>query len=212
MRRPSGRIAICVNEVQTMNEITLLSFGSLYGMPTEADTVIGTRGLPNPYYVRELKSKTGLEQAVRDYVFSTPEAEAYYESAHEHIEGPADPARGVEADGAAGHHGCQQRYRQSGHDREPLLATDDGIPLGIGGGLRGPLPRLRTPHGGAAEGACFGPFPEPDAAFHAVHIYHVPFSAVFFTRWSRWTRAPPAPPAGRRTAAPAPCCGCCGSC
>ena len=63
-----------------MNEITLLSFGSLYGMPTEADTVIGTRGLPNPYYVRELKSKTGLEQAVRDYVFSTPEAEAYYES------------------------------------------------------------------------------------------------------------------------------------
>ena len=63
-----------------MNEITLMSFGYLYGPPEEADTVIGTRGMPNPYYVEELKHKTGLDQAVRDYVFSTPEAERYFEA------------------------------------------------------------------------------------------------------------------------------------
>lgn len=61
-----------------MNEITLMSFGYLYGVPAEADTVIGTRGLPNPYWVEELKHRTGLEQLVRDYVFSTPEAEDFF--------------------------------------------------------------------------------------------------------------------------------------
>ena len=60
-----------------MNEITLMSFGYLYGLPQQADTVIGTRGLPNPYYVEELRDKTGLDQTIRDYVFSTPEAERY---------------------------------------------------------------------------------------------------------------------------------------
>lgn len=60
-----------------MNELTLISFGYLYGLPEEADTVIGVRGLPNPYYVEELKHRTGLDPAVRDYVFSTPEAREY---------------------------------------------------------------------------------------------------------------------------------------
>lgn len=62
-----------------MNEITLMSFGYLYGVPMDADTIIGTRGLPNPYWVEELKHSTGLDKAVRDYVFSTPEAERYFE-------------------------------------------------------------------------------------------------------------------------------------
>ena len=63
-----------------MNELTLMSFGYLFGLPEDADTVIGTRGLPNPYYVEELKHKTGLDQEVRDYVFSTSKSEAYYET------------------------------------------------------------------------------------------------------------------------------------
>lgn len=61
-----------------MNEITLTSFGYLYGLPEEADTVIGVRGLPNPYWVEALKQKTGLDPAVRNYVFSTPGAEDYF--------------------------------------------------------------------------------------------------------------------------------------
>ena len=61
-----------------MNEITILSFGYLYGLPERADTVIGARGLPNPYYVEALKHSSGLDPAVRDYVFSTPEAKEYF--------------------------------------------------------------------------------------------------------------------------------------
>lgn len=63
-----------------MNEITLMSFGYLYGLPEEADTVIGIRGLPNPYWVEALKQKTGLDPAVRDYVFSTPEARDFFQT------------------------------------------------------------------------------------------------------------------------------------
>ncbi len=63
-----------------MNDITLMSFGYIYGLPADADTVIGVRGLPNPYWVEELKRRTGLDPEVRDYVFSTPEARAYFES------------------------------------------------------------------------------------------------------------------------------------
>ncbi len=31
-----------------MNELTLMSFGYLYGLPEEADTVIGVLDAPNP--------------------------------------------------------------------------------------------------------------------------------------------------------------------
>ena len=60
-----------------MSGYTLVSFGYRFGLPAEADLVFDTRGLPNPFYVPELKEKTGLDPAVRDYVFSTPEGEAY---------------------------------------------------------------------------------------------------------------------------------------
>lgn len=68
-----------------VEEITLMSFGYLYGVPEDADTIIGTRGLPNPYWEQTLKHKTGLDQDVRDYVFSTPEAERFYETTLELI-------------------------------------------------------------------------------------------------------------------------------
>ena len=64
-----------------MNEITLMSFGYLYGQPPEAGTVLDARGLPNPYWVETLRHRNGLDPEVRDYVFSTPEARAYLETA-----------------------------------------------------------------------------------------------------------------------------------
>ena len=60
-----------------MTDLTLMSFGYRFGLPEQADLVFDTRGLPNPFYVPALKEKTGLDPAVRDYVFSTPEGEAY---------------------------------------------------------------------------------------------------------------------------------------
>lgn len=63
-----------------METITLMSFGYLYGLPEEADTVIDTRGLKNPFYIPALKEKTGLDREVRDYIYSFPETEEYIEA------------------------------------------------------------------------------------------------------------------------------------
>ena len=46
------------------------SFGFKYGADEPADTLFDARCLPNPFYVEELKHKTGLEKQVRDYVIS----------------------------------------------------------------------------------------------------------------------------------------------
>ncbi len=48
--------------------ITVLSFGFKYGIPADADLVFDVRFLPNPYYVDELKEKTGEDSAVSEYV------------------------------------------------------------------------------------------------------------------------------------------------
>ncbi len=50
--------------------VTVLSFGFKYGLPMEADLVFDVRFLPNPYYIQELRGKTGMDQEVRDFVFS----------------------------------------------------------------------------------------------------------------------------------------------
>ena len=50
--------------------VNVLSFGFKIGIPVEADLVMDVRFMPNPYYIEELKRKTGLDDAVRDYVFS----------------------------------------------------------------------------------------------------------------------------------------------
>lgn len=48
--------------------VTFVSFGFKYGIPLEADLVFDVRCLPNPFYVKELKSLTGLDEPVRDYI------------------------------------------------------------------------------------------------------------------------------------------------
>ena len=50
--------------------VNVLSFGFKNGIPVEADLVMDVRFMPNPYYIEELKRKPGLDDAVRDYVFS----------------------------------------------------------------------------------------------------------------------------------------------
>ena len=55
--------------------LTVMSFGFKFGVPPEADLVLDVRCLPNPFYVPELKFKTGLDQEVVDFVMSHPEAQ-----------------------------------------------------------------------------------------------------------------------------------------
>ena len=57
--------------------INVIAFGFKYGLPMEADLVLDVRFLPNPYYVEALKSLTGLDQAVYDYVMGQPDTAEY---------------------------------------------------------------------------------------------------------------------------------------
>lgn len=52
--------------------VTIMSFGFKYGVPADCDLVFDVRFLPNPYYVPELKHKTGEDKDVRDYVLKSP--------------------------------------------------------------------------------------------------------------------------------------------
>ena len=58
-------------------EVHVLSFGFKHGVPMEADLVFDVRFLPNPYYVPELRGLTGLDEGVRDYVFSNPQSDEF---------------------------------------------------------------------------------------------------------------------------------------
>ena len=52
--------------------VTIMSFGFKYGVPADCYLVFDVRFLPNPYYVPELKHKTGEDKDVRDYVLKSP--------------------------------------------------------------------------------------------------------------------------------------------
>ncbi len=55
--------------------VNTMSFGYKNGVPLDADFMFDVRFLDNPYYKSELRSKTGLDIDVADYVFSQTEAE-----------------------------------------------------------------------------------------------------------------------------------------
>lgn len=62
-------------DIETESEamqINVLSFGFKYGLPIDSDLVFDVRFLPNPFYIPELKEKTGLDREVSDYVKASP--------------------------------------------------------------------------------------------------------------------------------------------
>ncbi len=59
--------------------VNVMAFGYKYGMPMDADLVFDVRCFPNPFYIDELKYKTGNDKEVQDYVMSFPEAVTFFE-------------------------------------------------------------------------------------------------------------------------------------
>jgi len=57
--------------------IHIVSFGFKYGIPIDSDLVFDVRFIPNPYYVPELKKRTGLEREVLDYIMSFSETRTF---------------------------------------------------------------------------------------------------------------------------------------
>lgn len=55
--------------------LNIMSFGFKHGLPIDADLVFDVRFLKNPYYVDELRHKTGLQTEVSSYVLATEETQ-----------------------------------------------------------------------------------------------------------------------------------------
>ena len=49
--------------------VNVMSFGFKYGAPLEADIMLDVRFLPNPFYVADLREKTGMDEEVYQFVF-----------------------------------------------------------------------------------------------------------------------------------------------
>ncbi|TDT68584.1 UPF0042 nucleotide-binding protein [Hypnocyclicus thermotrophus] len=58
--------------------ISISSFGFKYGIPIDLDLMFDVRFLPNPYYVEDLKNKTGNNREVFDYVFNFDLTNEFY--------------------------------------------------------------------------------------------------------------------------------------
>lgn len=57
--------------------ISILSFGFRHGIPTESDIVLDVRFLPNPYFVQELRGRSGKDAEVARYVLDRAETREY---------------------------------------------------------------------------------------------------------------------------------------
>jgi len=57
--------------------VALQSFGYKYGLPTDADVALDCRFLPNPYFIEELREKTGEDADVARYVLERGETQEF---------------------------------------------------------------------------------------------------------------------------------------
>jgi RNase adapter protein RapZ len=67
------------DEEAPLMQTSVISFGYKHGLPLDVDIVFDCRFLPNPYWVEELQSQSGLDQPVRDYVLGQPDSVAFLE-------------------------------------------------------------------------------------------------------------------------------------
>lgn len=67
------------NEEYNSLMVTVMSFGFKHGIPVDADLVFDVRFLPNPFYIEQLKEKTGNDKEVQEYVMGFEEAGIFLE-------------------------------------------------------------------------------------------------------------------------------------
>ena len=65
---------------QQLMEVSVFSFGFKHGMPVEADLMIDVRFLPNPFYDPVMRTLTGKDQLVADFVLKNPTTEKFMDA------------------------------------------------------------------------------------------------------------------------------------
>lgn len=66
--------------------VNLISFGYKYGVPQECNFVYDVRSLPNPHFIPALRPLTGLEPAIREYLFVQSEVQEYWQRLVEFVQ------------------------------------------------------------------------------------------------------------------------------
>lgn len=70
---------IFLNKPKNGLNVLCVSYGTKHGSFNYADCCFDVRCLPNPFYIKELKSKTGLDDEVYNFVFESEEARAIFD-------------------------------------------------------------------------------------------------------------------------------------
>ena len=70
---------LIIDSKNILLNIHLQSFGFKHGVPIDADMIFDVRTLPNPYYLEDLREKTGLNDEVYDYVMSFETSRILYD-------------------------------------------------------------------------------------------------------------------------------------
>ena len=65
------------HETGEVFRVSFVSFGYKFGIPKDADLLLDVRFLPNPFYIPELRNKTGNDKEVYDYVMEKPETQEF---------------------------------------------------------------------------------------------------------------------------------------
>lgn len=91
--------------------LNFISFGFKHGIPYDCDSIFDVRCLPNPFYIPELKVKTGLDKEVYDFVFKSDDTKTFVSNLIQYLdfavplyrqEGKAEFVAGIGCTG--GHH------------------------------------------------------------------------------------------------------------
>ena len=67
-------------------QVDVISFGFKHGLPENADMVLDVRILPNPYYVPDMRARTGRDEDVRRYVLDGGDAHEFMDKARGMLE------------------------------------------------------------------------------------------------------------------------------
>ncbi len=65
------------DESSSTMQTSIVSFGFKHGIPRDVDLMFDCRFLPNPYWDEALRSHSGLEPQVREFVLDRPETTAF---------------------------------------------------------------------------------------------------------------------------------------
>ncbi len=73
-------------QIESQLMISVVSFGFKYGTPLDSDLVFDVRFLPNPFYIPELKSFSGIDNPIKEYVMSFPETIGFIDKLDDMLE------------------------------------------------------------------------------------------------------------------------------